>query len=284
MLGLITDRSQRNVYRRKELSNKGWANMTSEERAEWMGDPFIVTGANIFPPGPYDPRGAELKYRNEEIVATASYDGSYLYAISIIGEASNYANKVLTLSAEFNALVKIDMFWHEGDYYDYAGGTLLSTGSVTFDTSDFPNVNNRKYLAAYIYVAMEESISAGTEVHFKHVMLEYGSTKHEYAPYTEILATTATMGAYNYSDLNRVERAVEEISDRTGLNLITKTNWTMWDLPTDTDMERYLGNITAIREHFGIEISIPTSMNNLTYEYANNIESVLSIAYESLNE
>ena len=282
MLGLITDRSQRNVYRRKELLNKGWAGMTTEERAEWEGNPFNVMGSNLFACGTNYSSSVELKYRNKEIVATTLVAGSYLYAVSILGKASDFNNKIFTLSAEFASPAKIEMFWHDGNGYNFAGGTLLSAGSTLVDTITFPNTNDREYLAAYIYVTQDTPVEAGKSVIFGKVMLENGGVKHEYVPYTEILATDATKGAYNYSDLNRVERAVEEISDRVGLNLITKTNWQMWDLPTETDMIRYLGNVNTIKTYFGININLPASMNNFTYEYANNIELILGRAYESL--
>lgn len=283
MQSLITDRTQRNVYRRKELSAKGWANMTTEERAEWSGDPFANEGANLFATGTHYPFGADLEYRSDKIIATASYPGAYLFAISIIGKASDFANRVLTLSAEsFVAPAKIEIFWHDENGYDYAGGTLLTAGSKTFDTGIFPNINNRQYLAAYMYITTATEVEMGTVVTFGKVMLSIGTEKHEYVPYAEILPTVATKGAYNYSDLNRVERAVAEISSRVGLGLTTKTNWTMWEVPTVADMSRYLGNIVAIKEHFGNATALPESMNNLTYEYANNIELILSAAYESL--
>ena len=53
MKGLITDRTQRNVHYRKELSGKGFARMTIEERAKWLGDPMAAEGANLFAYGPY---------------------------------------------------------------------------------------------------------------------------------------------------------------------------------------------------------------------------------------
>ena len=283
MLGLITDRTQRNVYRRKELLAKGWSGMTTEERSEWLGDPFTTVGANLFAHGTYYPSGVVLDYRTDEIIATAVWSGVYLFAISIVGKASDFANRVLTLSAEgFVVPAKIEMFWYDDNGYDYAGGTLLNPGSTTFNTGWFPNTNNREYLAAYFYVNTDQSIEAGRVVTFKKVMLEIGEEKHDYAPFTEILPTLATKGAYNYSDLNRVERAVTEIAKRAGINLTTKTNWAMWDVPTDADMSRYLGNINAIKTHFGINVSAPTSMSNLDYVGANNIELILSAAYESL--
>ena len=287
MLGLITDRTQRNVYRRKELLNKGWAGMTTEERTEWEGNPLVATGANLFSTTQAIPDGAELKYWNQEMVATAIVEGVYLYGISIIGKAADFENKTLTLSASSitsstGGTPKIEIFWYDSVGIEWAGGTLLSAGSVTFDTAQTPNISGREYLAAYVYVTTDENVKVGDTATFGKVMLEYGSVKHEYTPYTEIFPTMATKGAYNYSDLNRVERMVKEISERAGLNLTTKINWAMWDLPTETDMSRYLGNVNAIKTHFGINIALPTSMNNFTYEYANNIELILSRAYESL--
>ena len=119
MLGLITDRNQRNVYRRKELAAKGWANMTTDERAEWSGDPFVTPGANLFATGTYYPYGADLIYRSDEIIATATYPGAYLFAISIVGSASNFENKILTLSADtFAAPAKIELLWHDSNGND----------------------------------------------------------------------------------------------------------------------------------------------------------------------
>ena len=289
MLGLITDRSQQNVYYRNALSQKGWSGMTSAERAEWLGEPLLATGVNLFPRGPFYSSAVDLKYWNEEIVATAIWEGIYLYAVSIVGNASDYENKTFTLSADSivasgAGTPQLALYWHDDYGFEYAGGTLVSEGSVTVNTSEWPNTNNRTYLAIYVYVTTYGTVSSGETARFRHVMLENGNVRHEYVPYTEILATRATKGAYNYSDLNRVERAVEEISARAGLNLITKTDWHMWDIPKVADMNRYIGNIAAIRNHFSIQTSIPTSMNNLTYEQANNIELILSEAYQSLTE
>lgn len=96
----------------------------------------------------------------------------------------------------------------------------------------------------------------------------------------------ATKGAYNYTDLNRVESAVAELAPELGLRLETKTDWGLWDLPTQSEMERYLSNIMAIRNACPTTTvfpPLPNSMNKLTYESANNIERVLEIVYESLN-
>lgn len=290
MKGLITDRAQRNVYYRKELSNKGVLGMTKEEKAAWLGNPFDTVGANLFACGPAYSDVVNLKYRSEDILATSMVSGIYLFSVSIIGEASNFANKVFTLSvdtiiASDGGSPKITLYWHDGNGYEYAGAELVSAGSVTFDTTLFPNTNNRQYLAAYVYVTTENTVAVGETALFKGVMLESGSTRHEYVPYTEILATGATKGAYNYSDLNRVERAVAEISDMLGLGLVTKTDWSMRDIPTASEMERYLNNVAVLREQVADDANVPelpTSMNNLTYTGANNIELVLNAVYERL--
>ena len=98
----------------------------------------------------------------------------------------------------------------------------------------------------------------------------------------------AAKGAYNHMDLNRVESVVAEIVGMTGLALTTKTNWTVWDVPLTTDMERYIGNVKDILNYCRTitDISgypaLPTTMNNLTLSGANNIEKVLELAYEAI--
>lgn len=284
MLGLILDRTERNVYRRNELSAKGWAGMTVQERAEWLGDPLATEGANLLPPGPYYSSSVDVKQRENEIIATATAGGVYLYSICIVGEASNFASKAFTLSigsitAPNGGTPQIAAYWHDDSGYEYAGVSLASAGSMTFDTAMFPNTAGRKNLALYIYVTTAQEVSAGAMVRFRDVMLEVGDTPHPWVPYTEVVATEATKGAYNYSDLNRVERVVAEISDRAGLGLATKTDWRMWDVPDVAEMTRYINNIKAIKTHYGIGTSIPADMNHLDYEGANSIERVLLEAY-----
>jgi hypothetical protein len=83
-----------------------------------------------------------------------------------------------------------------------------------------------------------------------------------------------------------VETAVSELAVELGLSLTTKTNWTLWDIPVQTDMERYLGNVEAIRDACPGDVTFPTlpsSMSKLTYEGANSIEKVLLLVYEELH-
>jgi hypothetical protein len=91
-------------------------------------------------------------------------------------------------------------------------------------------------------------------------------------------------GAYNYTDLNRVEEAVQYLANKLrerGYSVdvtLTKTTWTMNSLPTLSDMNRYLDNIKAIRSAFATLSTTPqapSSMKGFTYKEANAIEQII---------
>lgn len=94
---------------------------------------------------------------------------------------------------------------------------------------------------------------------------------------------SAAKGSYNYTDLNRVESAVDYLNKQllacgydTGIHDIR--TWTAADVPTIGSMTRYLENIRAIREALpiiGTTPPVPASMSNLTYSAANDIEAIL---------
>ena len=96
-------------------------------------------------------------------------------------------------------------------------------------------------------------------------------------------------GTYGYDDLNRVERAVAEIAAAfprlgIGARLQTKTDWAppgafsqdSW--PVESQMRRYLGNVSVIRDAFQLPGQLPGSMEALTWVDANRIEEVLRLA------
>lgn len=287
MLGLITDRTQENVERLEALKKIGWDRMTAAEKAEWSGDPITAEAMgytapyNLLPLSPYYSDNVELTYRNTYIMATATTPGSYLYAVAIIGAAANFAGKTMTLSMDSalttgSATPQVSLYWHDGNGFEYAGGSLSEGGSVTFTATD--NSENREYLAMYIYAATDTAVSTGDLVRYNGLMLEFGDVRHDYVPYTPILPTPAAKGAYNYSDLNRVEIATAEMAESLGLNLITKTNWNPWDIPRESDMQRYLNNIYAIRNACPDKDSfpvLPSRMDGLNLVSANAIEETL---------
>lgn len=96
-------------------------------------------------------------------------------------------------------------------------------------------------------------------------------------------------GAYNYTDLNRVENAVANVYalmqtlSRDTSPCHTR-QWSADDMPTSAEMRRYIANIQMIRAafpemHYAMP-EAPKSMSNLTYEGANAIEEILYYATE----
>ena len=90
-------------------------------------------------------------------------------------------------------------------------------------------------------------------------------------------------GAYNSTDLNRVQSAARYVQERlrtVGYN-VTLSNlktWTPQDFPTKQDMDNYLNDIRAIRSVLAVMSTtpaVPDSMVNLTYVKANAIEQIL---------
>ena len=90
-------------------------------------------------------------------------------------------------------------------------------------------------------------------------------------------------GAYNYTDLNRVEDAVYYLAVRLREHGYradigeTKT-WDMNSVPTLADMNRYLENVRVIRNAFSTMTSTPyvtDSMKGFTFKEANDIEQIL---------
>lgn len=90
-------------------------------------------------------------------------------------------------------------------------------------------------------------------------------------------------GAYNYTDLNRVEAAVRMISEKLKalyimVDVTTKSDWEQADLPTLSDLGRYIENVKTLREASdGLRLAPqpPASMVRLDYIGANNIEETL---------
>ena len=102
-------------------------------------------------------------------------------------------------------------------------------------------------------------------------------------------------GQYSVSDLNRVESAVEELSalakklDIEGAYDV-KTDWSMpgvfsaaqW--PTKKQMTRYLSNVQLLCEAVEVAAKLPTSMEHLNWDGANQIEEALSLVFKRIQK
>jgi len=91
-------------------------------------------------------------------------------------------------------------------------------------------------------------------------------------------------GRYSFTDMNRVESAVEALSARfvekgyLDAPLTVKTDWHSFSVPTRTDMTRYLGNIATLRSLVTVYPDTPlapTVNQKFNFERANDIEKIL---------
>lgn len=97
-------------------------------------------------------------------------------------------------------------------------------------------------------------------------------------------------GAYNSTDLNRVQGAVDYVKNRlidAGYIVETEpsTTWMSSDIPMETQMAQYLSNVAVIQSVLVLPSyapPLPGSMKNLTYTGANNIEKILEIVDQML--
>lgn len=94
---------------------------------------------------------------------------------------------------------------------------------------------------------------------------------------------TSLKGAYNHTDMNRVESSVEYVANRlTAAGYVVlpvvKKDWSGTDKPTLDDIKRYMKNIADIRAAlttFSDTPETPTTEKRLTYQMANAIEQIL---------
>lgn len=90
-------------------------------------------------------------------------------------------------------------------------------------------------------------------------------------------------GAYNYTDMNRVEEFVRGLESRflkkgIALSLTTKTDWKRTSRPTENDMRRYFDNVAKVRAAVVVDLNtpaVPTTATIFDYRKANDLEMIL---------
>lgn len=96
-------------------------------------------------------------------------------------------------------------------------------------------------------------------------------------------------GAFNYTDLNRIESNCEYIVEARKkfpelykkVTIVTKTNWNATDIPTLTDLNRIRNNIIALIEDIeNSDIEEIELANTMDYIKANILEKDLAIVKE----
>ncbi len=86
-------------------------------------------------------------------------------------------------------------------------------------------------------------------------------------------------GALSYTDFNRIESGISELASILGASVDAKTDWSINGYLTVSDASRWLANVEAIRSKNSGSSQIgqtPTSMDKLTFETMNQIESILA--------
>lgn len=123
-------------------------------------------------------------------------------------------------------------------------------------------------------------------------------------------------GAYNYTDMNRVGQAVAYIAGRmtalpdelaayraekgvdddpiyevpydpSTVVVAAKTDWAMGDTPTQALAKAYLNNLVVLRKQLTLPAEapvVPSTLDNLTYTIANEIEYLLYVIDRQLTE
>lgn len=85
---------------------------------------------------------------------------------------------------------------------------------------------------------------------------------------------------YNYTDLNRIEQWCKYISDlliKYGykIHLDIKTDWTNFDFPYKSEMERIRNNVKKLKQAYTSFTNVPSNLDNMTWQKANDIERIL---------
>ena len=101
-----------------------------------------------------------------------------------------------------------------------------------------------------------------------------------------VLASPSHKGAYNYTDLNRVNSAIVYLVQMLEMRGYVvsgyhadSTVWNQQSIPTKAQLKRYLDNVSALRAVLKLPTgtpSVPKDMEALTPSEANAIEKILS--------
>ena len=95
--------------------------------------------------------------------------------------------------------------------------------------------------------------------------------------------TGSDIGHYNSEDLNRVGTAINYVAERLrgagySVPVSPKTDWSMADVPTSSQMIRYLDDVATVRcvlSTLPTTPEVPADMEGLTVQEANDIEQIL---------
>lgn len=174
------------------------------------------------------------------------------------------------------------------------GGSVASTSSIT---AALTVLDNHVNLSGTVVAA--SSITATLAVLTLTIIdqLITDRSQSDITSFTALLNTINTNGwetltseekvlwnthraRHKHTDFNRIGEAVNYlvgILNSYGYNIVLseKTDWATTDEPMYADLEELLDDIKTLKEYFYGTTALPSSIDNLTYTDANNIESLL---------
>lgn len=121
--------------------------------------------------------------------------------------------------------------------------------------------------------------------------LELKAKSFENMTSSEQLEWSSSMkGSYNNTDLNRVGQAMiflmEELQKQSYTIKVTpKTDWVMEDIPTPMQLNHLLEDVQTCRDKLKFLVEtppVPETMEQFTYDKANDIEQIFVNIYDSL--
>lgn len=182
-----------------------------------------------------------------------------------------------------------------GERYSFA--LTGSTGDMHIWTADVPKSEDGIYRVTINVVSGNQTVDQYSTVLYYGLHLITDRTQFDVDRVNALAAkgwakmteneraewSAGLKGAYNATDLNRVQSAVRHIRDRFdelgySVNLSEQRTWTQQDAPSMADLRKYLDDIKAIRNVFTLlrtTPAVPDSMARLTYIKANAIEQIL---------
>lgn len=174
---------------------------------------------------------------------------------------------------------------------DSTGGQTIWTADVARAIPDIyhceitatASIGTSSTIEITLYYGLIDLITDRTAQDVQAVMTLIAKGSTNWSEEERMLWLSGMKGAYNATDLNRVESAVNYIADRYKIAgifpvVVTKTTWTMDEFVSNEEAERYLQNIRVLRSRLPMPAGVPevpADMNKFTYQEANNIEAVL---------
>lgn len=165
-------------------------------------------------------------------------------------------------------------------YYD---DVLLRDFIPALDNNNVPCMYD-KVTEMFYYTESQTPFTAGNIIG-TYTNLIYDRTEEdvEYAKNNQD-SSDNLKGAYNYTDLNRIEEWTSDIGSLLNsygyhVSITTKTDWLETDFPTKAQMKRIRDNVSTLKNAFIAYTNVPENLEKMTYTKANQIEKVLEEIY-----